>query len=204
MKGNILVVGRGPSAYRKPIPEDNYDIIVKLKICNCNNPKISKRCDILVLYANELYDPHCQNYDVHEHKDKIKHILYFNPFNKSIHTMNHPKTYGMKIKQMNQDYLNSQSLKYGFKYIERRFRNTPNYNPSPRLSTGLATILYLLKEYSNYNIFLLGFDNLVNNTRVGEFDNPYAFPTEAHDVHLEHQVLTKLLSYHSNLHVKKL
>jgi len=204
MKGNMLVIGRGPSAYRKPIPENDYDIIVKLKICHCDDPTISKRCDILVLYANELFDPHCQYYDVHKHKHKIKHILYFNPFNKSTHTMNHPKTYGMKIKQMNQDYLNMQSVKYGLKYVEDNLKNTSNYNPSPRLSTGLATILYLLKEYSKYNIYLIGFDNLVNDTHLGEFDNPYAFPTEAHDIHKEHKILQQLLSTFSNLHVKTL
>ena len=187
----ILIIGRGPSAYKKKVNESEYDLIVKLKICNCDDPNVSNRCDILVLYANELFTDG-QNYDVDRHIDKIKYILYFNPFDKPSRTMNHVKTHGTELRVMSNEYLKRQSECYGFKY-----------NESPRIQTGAATILHFLNKYPKATISLLGFDNMVNNVKLGEFDNISALPSDAHDIPKEHEMLKLLLKKYPNLVIYK-
>ena len=194
MTRKLLIVGRGPSAYRKPIPEDDYELIVKLKICYLDNPHISKRCDIIVLYATELHKREHAHYDVNRHKDKIDHVLIFEPDEQR--WTGHHKTDGMQIKKMDTKYLNQQSVEYGFRTYEN------NNKKGPFFSTGMATIIWFLKEYPEFEIDLIGFDNLVSNKIVGHFDSPHHKHTHNHDFGKEHKLLQTLLSKHSNLHVK--
>ena len=162
-----------------------------------DKPHISKRCNVIVFYAGELHVPRHAYYDVHRHKDKIDYVLMFDPQDNG-NKITHPKTDGMQIKQMDTKYLNQQSVEYGFRTCEN------NNQKGPFFSTGMATIIWFLKEYPDYEIDLIGFDNIVHNIVVGEFDNPTVGQWDQHDFGKEHKLLQTLLSKHSNLHVRTL
>ena len=188
-KKKILIVGRGPSAYGSNyVNEDEYDLVVKLKMCNCTNSK-SKRCDVLVFYSHEL----------NVEKDTLTHlklcnkrskpapkILIFNPFSESITSLYHEAFRNAFVETMNNSYLEHMSEKYGLKF-----------RSPPRLTTGLATILHYIHNYPKHSIDIIGFDNLVKNINVGHFDDESKTITPHHSIQTEHLIIKSLCATHS-------
>jgi hypothetical protein len=178
----ILIVGRGPSAYSNNIQinENVYDVVVKLKMCNCNHD-LSKKCDILVFYANELNVEKVTMSHYLKCKKHNKHILIFNPFSIPISNMLNKETQDTFVETMNNNYLKKISIEHGFKFTS-----------DPRFTTGLATILHCLHNYPNHDMDIIGFDNLVNNIDTGHFDNKSHRVTGHHSIEMEHKLLNSL------------
>lgn len=196
----VLLIGRGPSALLKP-DFSSYDLVIRLKQCWCKN-EIKNRCDILVFNADEWITHPDGEYDIFQ--DCYKHIdevWYFDMFDLgSIQTKNeHMKAILNQIKchKICNYNINIIGKKYGF-----------NLTKPPRFTTGMAAIIEVLRIYSDSYIDLIGFDNIVQNTNLGEFDHserkvgwtPNGY-VEIHNINMEHMLLKDLVKKHEKLNV---
>jgi hypothetical protein len=191
----ILIVGRGPSAITTPIDYDLYDLVIRLKQCRPGKAN-NEKCDIVVFNDLEVHTmPH--QYDVCKHLSTLKEIWFINPKELSLSRKdlicNDPRIKNkLPIIQMNNEAIHSRVKIYGFKQKEY-----------PRVSTGLACIIETINKYTEDTIYIAGFDNLVDNVDVGEYDNPdrkNGWPSSksglgrGHDLNREHQVIKTLIT----------
>ncbi len=182
-KMKILIMGRGPSAYKSSSLRDidQYDLVVKLKMCNCQVDK-SKRCDIIVFYAHELNVEKETLKHYNQCKHLNKHILIFNPLYEPIREVFHNDYKDVYVETINNDMIKRWAKAFGF-----------NWNIPPRFTTGMATILHFLHIFPKSTIYLTGFDNLVHNKEHGHFDDPMIKTTSFHSVEKEHTLLNHLI-----------
>jgi hypothetical protein len=191
----ILIIGRGPSALTTSANESRYDRVIRLKQCRCDAHG-SSRCDILVFADIELYYQR-NEYDVFRCLRDVNEIWYFNMFNRGegdeTFIANDPELLRARVRmhQIDNEYLASVASPHGF---ERTCY--------PRLTTGMAAIVEALRVFPKHRIDLVGFDNLVNDADVGEFDHPErkngwsptGVTTQTHNLHMEHRMLKGLVA----------
>jgi hypothetical protein len=177
-----LIIGRGPSAYATKL-KVQFDRIIKLKKTNVlRNTDALDKCDILVFYGDEIKN----NYP--EYKTDLERTLYkeiwiFDAFSKYPEfKLKEQYAHNVPIRVMNNEFIKN--------YIKGTGLEWSSY---PRLTTGMATIIQAVQMYRN-PIYIKGFDNIVNNANVGEFDNLSRLTNKsAHSIHLEHKMLNKLI-----------
>lgn len=88
MTQRVLIIGRGPSAYKTAFDYDKYDIVIKLKLCNPKqDTSPNSRTDIIVVNDDEFYG-NMDNYGIFEYLQKptktpLKKIWYWSPKGKT-------------------------------------------------------------------------------------------------------------------------
>ncbi|KAK3267422.1 hypothetical protein CYMTET_24020 [Cymbomonas tetramitiformis] len=156
-----LVYGRGPSYLTLDINESNYDRIIKLKRCDCSRDP-NRRCDVLVLYKDELHLNDAKEYDVHT--CPVLKVWEFSPL-VAVEEKNRPVHDHLKNKSVS--IINGSAP--GFRLLARRFGF--EIDRYPRFSTGLAAILEALRVCA-HPVTIVAFDNIAHNKSFGEYDNP--------------------------------
>lgn len=175
---NILLVGRGPSA-PQTVDAEAYDLVIKLKQCR------SGRCDVVVFAADELISYPENEYDIFPDPPvSLREIWYFDMFDMGFRTTErmHQRLSHLKFHKICNEAIDDAGSMYGFRLREY-----------PRFTTGMATIVETLRQYPNATVSLVGFDNLVHDTNIGEFDHPNRKTnTKIHNTHLEHLFMLHL------------
>jgi hypothetical protein len=193
MTQRILIIGRGPSAYETAFDYDKYDIVIKLKLCNPKqDTSPNSRTDIIVFSDKEVYGNRRRDYDVFKYLQKktktpLKTIWYWSPKGVKSPMESDKRFHGLNIQKI--DNINDyHKTELGI-----------NIDLFIWYTTGLAAILYTVKEFPTAHIDIVGFDNLVHNINVGELDHPtningfQATNRVGHDITKEHQIIMHLL-----------
>lgn len=155
-----VMYGRGPTILTSKVNESDYDVVIRMKQCNCKRWP-DARCDVVVLYEGEIDAMGIAEYDINT--CQVDNVWLFDPYGKRKNKTEYEPLYSNKT-------IHSFKTEGGkLDYIGRQF----GFHPTsfPRFTTGMATILEAFDKCA-HPITLVAFDNIAYNMTLGEADRP--------------------------------
>ena len=187
---SVLIIGRGPSAYRKSsFDETMVDKVIKLKLCNV---KTKNDCDIVVYYTDEIarfYDDYFEDIKIKHPKEIWIYDKHYGKYIRNDYNFIKQLSPNTKIRIMDHSYLFSINKKYGFGWDSK----IPQKVKGALMTTGLATIFEAIRIFK-LPIYIKGFDNITHKRKLGHYHNLDTKPLKCHNILKEYNILKQLIA----------
>ena len=187
---SVLIIGRGPSAYRKSsFDETMVDKVIKLKLCNV---KTKTNCDIVVYYTDEIsrfYDDYFEDIKIKHPKEIWIYDKHYGKYIRNDYNFIKQLSPNTRIRIMDYSYLFSINAKYGFGWDSTK----PQKVKGVLMTTGMATIFEAMRIFK-LPIYIKGFDNITKNIKIGHYDKLDSKPLKCHNISKEYKILKQLIA----------